>query len=66
MMEVILNGTPHKTPALTVADLARELSPAPQCLLFELNEVALCPSDWENCPLKPGDKLEVLKVSAGG
>ncbi len=54
------------TPAGTVAALAAELDPAPQTLLIEHNGEALLRNEWDARPLADGDRLEVLKVAAGG
>lgn len=66
MTEITLNGRPLQTAATNLASLAAELSPAPQTLLLELNEEAVPPSQWDHTPLKTGDTVEVLRVSAGG
>jgi thiamine biosynthesis protein ThiS len=55
-----------ETSAATLAELAAELSPAPQTLLIEHNAQALLRSQWETTPIQEGDVLEILRVSAGG
>jgi len=46
--------------------LADELSPAPQTLLIEHNNIALHRSQWAEVTLQANDRVEVLRVSAGG
>jgi thiamine biosynthesis protein ThiS len=64
--EILLNGRSHQTGATTIAELAGELSPAPQTLLIEHNHIALHRSEWQTVNLQPNDRVEVLQVSAGG
>jgi len=63
---ILLNGKPHQTNAGTIVDLADELSPAPQTLLIEHNQIALHRSQWAEVTLQANDRVEVLRVSAGG
>lgn len=65
-IQIFLNGKPHPTTAKTITELAKELSPAPQTLLIEHNQIALHRSQWPETSLKENDRLEVLQVSAGG
>jgi sulfur carrier protein len=65
-MTITLNGAAHETEAATIQALAGELTPAPETLLIELNGTALFRSDWINTPVQEGDKVEILKVAAGG
>ena len=66
VIEISVNGRPHRTEAKTIADLAKELSPAPQTLLIEHNQIALHRSQWNDVKLQASDRLEILRVSAGG
>jgi len=66
MITVQLNGRPHKTRSGSLAELASEISPAPQTLLFEWNHQAISKAQWESTRLSEGDTIEVLKISAGG
>lgn len=65
-MTVSLNGSPHPTTAANVALLVAELSLVPETLLIEHNGIALHRSEWNETPLHEGDRLEFLRVAAGG
>ncbi|MEX1118139.1 MAG: sulfur carrier protein ThiS [Terrimicrobiaceae bacterium] len=65
-IKILLNGKPHQTSAETISALAEQLSPAPQTLLIEHNQIALHRSEWGKAALQAGDRVEVLQVSAGG
>lgn len=65
-MTITLNGEAYETAAATIQALAGELTPAPETLLIEHNGIALHRSDWPETPLKDGDRIEVLRVAAGG
>jgi len=66
-MTISLNG--EKTDpqgATTVAELVQVLNlPAPT-LLIEHNGVALHRREWPSRPLSEGDKIELIKIVAGG
>jgi len=66
-MEVTVNGEArmlHRS--RTVADFVNELElPAPT-LLIEHNGTALHRSEWPATPLAEGDRIELLRVVAGG
>jgi sulfur carrier protein len=66
-MRIILNGTPHEVPdQLTVTLLVEHLQlPAPT-LLIEVNEIALRKSEWTDHVLKPDDRIEFVRIAAGG
>jgi sulfur carrier protein len=65
-MTITLNGDARETASTSIDALARELTPAPETLLIEHNGTALHRSDWAAVSLKEGDRLEILRVSAGG
>jgi len=66
-MTIMLNNESRETQAQTIAALAHELdAAAPGRLVFERNGIAVPPSQWEHTPLADGDRVEVLKISAGG
>jgi len=66
-MTVQINGEPREiSRSATVAELVIELDlPAPT-LLIEHNGVALHRSEWPQTPLTDGDRIELLRVVAGG
>jgi len=66
MIAITVNGEPRRPRARTVAALVVEMElPAP-LLLVEHNGVALRKSDWPDAILHDGDRIEILRVSAGG
>ena len=64
--QVLVNGHPYRTSATNVAELAHELSSAPQRLLIEHNGRALLRAEWATTPIRPGDQFQILTVAAGG
>ena len=66
-MTVLVNGEPREAvTSHTVADLVDELGlPAPT-LLIEHNGTALTRSEWPSTLINEGDRLELLRVTAGG
>ncbi len=50
----------------TVAELVDELALAAQAILIEHNGTALHRSEWPATPLAGGDRIEILRVVAGG
>lgn len=66
MITVFLNGAPRRISAETVAAMVAEIGLPPALLLIEQNGKALTRSEWETARLQDGDRLEILRVSAGG
>ncbi len=63
---IIVNGEALQIQAETLSALVEELElPAP-LLLIEHNGLALRKSDWPNAALRDGDRIEILRISAGG
>jgi sulfur carrier protein len=65
-MNLFLNGQKRKVEAGTVTDLINELGLTPEAVLVERNGTALLRSEWPQTPLADDDRLEVLRVAAGG
>ncbi len=66
-MIVQVNGEPRKlVRSKSVADLVRELDLAAPTLLVERNGIALHRSEWSDTALGEGDRIELLRVAAGG
>jgi len=66
MITVTVNSEPRTLRAGTIAGLVGELElPAP-LLLVEHNGTALRKADWESTALLEGDRVEILRISAGG
>ena len=65
-MEIALNGTSRKTEANNIGALVAELGLKRGTLLVEHNGVALRPDEWGTTTLQEGDRIEMLKIAAGG
>lgn len=65
-MNITLNGEAYQTTATHIEALARELTPAPETLLIEHNGSALFRSAWPETLLNESDRIEILRVAAGG
>ena len=66
-MTLVINGEQREgVSASTVAELVAELGlPAP-AVLVEHNGNALRRTEWEACLLAAGDRLEIIRIVAGG
>ena len=66
-MRIVLNGDTHETDrAADIAGLIAELAlPAP-ALLVEHNGLALRREEWPQRPLADGDRVEIVRIVAGG
>lgn len=66
-MIIITNGTPLELPeGATMGDAARRLSLDPRALIAELNEEALTRDEWPHKVLRENDRVEFLRIAAGG
>jgi len=66
MISLVINGESKQVISTGIVDLMRELSlPAP-LMLVEHNGQALHRSEWASVILSEGDRLELMKVAAGG
>ena len=66
-MRISLNGQEADTRgAQTVAELIRRFELPPETILIEHNGVALHRREWPQKPLTDGDRLEIIRVAAGG
>ncbi len=66
MKSVTLNGSPRETAAETLAALALELGFVKGTILIEHNGIALRPEEWPAILLHEGDRIECLRIVAGG
>ena len=66
MNRIALNGQPRDTAAADVAALIAELGFVKGTVLVEHNGTALRPAEWQGRPLKDGDRIELLRLTAGG
>lgn len=66
-MTVVLNGESRLvSSARDVAGLVNELQLLPATLLIEHNGTALHRSEWGSSKLNEGDRVELIRVVAGG
>ena len=66
-MTITLNGQSHSVAAATtIGGLVRELNLIPATLLIEHNGLALHRKEWNSHPVQEGDKVEFIRVVAGG
>ena len=65
-MKLILNGTEREVQATQVEDLVAELGLPLAAALVELNGTALLRSEWAASRLEDGDRLEIIRMVAGG
>jgi thiamine biosynthesis protein ThiS len=67
LMKVWINGEPAEVDSLTnVADLAAHYGFQPNTVLIEHNATALHQREWGERLLAEGDRIEVVRVVAGG
>ncbi len=66
LTKIFLNGQEREIEAESLLELLHELELPLSHVLVELNGVALFRSELEKADLKAGDRVEILKVVAGG
>ncbi len=66
MKRIIVNGQPRDTTATDLAALVAELGFAAGTVLVEHNGTALRPAEWPDCVLGEKDRVELLRIAAGG
>ena len=66
-MKFRLNGASvEREDVATIEELIARLGLAPEVTLVEHNGVALRRRDWPNEKLRADDRVEILRVAAGG
>ena len=66
-MTITLNGESRSVAEVpTIAALVHELNLLPATLLIEHNGLALHREEWNSRALREGDKIEFIRVVAGG
>jgi sulfur carrier protein len=65
-MKLILNGREHQVRALCVEELVTEAGLPAGAALVELNGTALLRTEWSTTPLREGDRVEIIRMVAGG
>lgn len=66
MITLVINGESKKVVSQLIDDLMGELSLPVPLMLVEHNGKALHRSEWAFVTLSEGDRLELMKVAAGG
>lgn len=67
LVTVIVNGEPREVaPALTVAELLRQLGVAPRGVAVEVNLRVIPRNQHEHYRLSEGDRLEIVTLVGGG
>jgi thiamine biosynthesis protein ThiS len=64
--EIHVNGERRQTAAANVAELLRELDLLPSQVAVELNGTVLFRQEFQSSGIKSGDRLEIIRVVAGG
>jgi thiamine biosynthesis protein ThiS len=66
-MTIRVNGEPTELEgARVVEDIALHFGLQPEVTLIEHNGAALHRREWPERPLRAGDRVEILRVAAGG
>lgn len=66
-MTITLNGESRSVaPASTIDALVRQLNLVPATVLIEHNGLALHREEWNSRRVQEGDKIELIRVVAGG
>ena len=66
MKKITVNGQPRDTSAADIAALVAELGFANGTVLVEHNGTALRPAEWNGRALHDEDRIELLRLAAGG
>jgi thiamine biosynthesis protein ThiS len=65
-MKLVLNGKEREVTAAQVEELVAELGLPLSAALVEHNGTALLRSEWTKTGLRDGDRLEIIRMVAGG
>jgi sulfur carrier protein len=65
-MKLVLNGQEREVQATQVEELVAELGLPLAAALVEHNGTALLRSEWAKANLQDGDRLEIIRMVAGG
>jgi thiamine biosynthesis protein ThiS len=65
-MKLVLNGKEREVQATHVEELVAELGLPLAAALVEHNGTALLRSEWAKTNLQDGDRLEIIRMVAGG
>jgi sulfur carrier protein len=65
-MRITLNGADKETNVMTVEGLVAELGLKRGTVLVEQNGTALRPDEWAQAAVNDSDRVEILRIVAGG
>lgn len=66
-MRIVANGEDRPVDGpCTLAEFLKGLGFLPRSVVVELNGEAMAPSSFSDQPLKEGDRLEIVRIVAGG
>jgi sulfur carrier protein len=66
-ISITVNGTSQEVAAgTTLETLAQQLELNPAAVIAEHNGIALHRGQWDAQPLSPGDRIEFIRIVAGG
>jgi len=65
-MKLVLNGKEHEVAASQVEELVAELGLPLAAALVEHNGTALLRAEWPKTHLQHGDRVEIIRMVAGG
>ncbi|MEZ0295612.1 MAG: sulfur carrier protein ThiS [Candidatus Methylacidiphilales bacterium] len=66
-MIIFTNGNAMEIPAhSTLGEVVRRLELDPRTIIAEVNEEALQRNEWQTRPLQENDRVEFLRIAAGG
>ena len=63
---ITINGQARETNTADIAALVAELGFANGMVLIEHNGIALRPAEWGEHAVQTGDRVELLRLAAGG
>ena len=66
MKNIWLNGEPCKTETFFISDLLVSLNLPLTSLLVEHNGLALLRREWSQSKVAEGDRIEIVRIVAGG
>lgn len=65
-MQIVLNGQPHESSAVTIADLIVALELGEQRIAVEVNGLIVPRSQHAGHALTTGDRVEIIHAVGGG
>ena len=65
-MKILLNGEQQEVEAVTIDGLVQSLALPAAMVLIEHNGIALHRDEWRALALGEGDRIEIIRIVAGG